>query len=245
MRRFITIVFCLAVMLLSFPTGGWCLDAAVHGRVSSKFVLRDTDGFQYGFLDETEGIDVVGEADDGAQALEMVHALQPDVLLLDLNMPGMGGLDVLPEIRATLPKLKVLILTGRDEDNYIMRALRAGAHGYILKTTGEDALIQAVRDVADGHVVLGRGVAERVVQLMAHDDQESDGLSEIEQTILIGVATGLTNDQIAERLNVDPQLVAEQLLALISQFGAKSRTEVALIALRRGVISLEDLHSFE
>jgi DNA-binding NarL/FixJ family response regulator len=196
------------------------------------------------FLDDDEAIEVVGQADDGAQALDLVRELEPDVLLLDLNMPGTGGLDVLPEIRETLPDIKVLVLTGRDEDSYIMRALRAGAHGYVLKTTDEDALIQAVKDVADGHVVLGRGVAERVVQLMAQEDRAREGLSEIEQTILLGVASGLTNDEIAERLRVDPQLVAEQLIMLIEQFEAQSRTELALIALRRGVISLDDLHDF-
>jgi DNA-binding NarL/FixJ family response regulator/tRNA A-37 threonylcarbamoyl transferase component Bud32 len=195
-------------------------------------------------LSDDEAIEVVGQADDGAQALDLVHDLEPDVLLLDLNMPGTGGLDVLPEIRETLPDMKVLVLTGRDEDSYIMRALRAGAHGYVLKTTDEDALIQAVKDVADGHVVLGRGVAERVVQLMAQEDRAREGLSEIEQIILLGVASGMTNVEIAERLRVDPQLVAEQLIALIEQFGAKSRTELALIALRSGVISLDDLHDF-
>ncbi len=196
------------------------------------------------FLDEDEAIEVVGQADDGAQALAMVHELDPDVLLLDLNMPGAGGLDVLPEIRDTLPHIKVLVLTGRDEDSYIIRALRAGAHGYVLKTIDETALVQAVKDVAEGHIVLGRGVAERVVQLMAYEERTRSGLSEIEQTILLGVASGLTNDQIAERLRIDPQLIAEQLIMLIQQFGAKSRSEVALIALRRGVISLDDLHNF-
>jgi DNA-binding NarL/FixJ family response regulator/tRNA A-37 threonylcarbamoyl transferase component Bud32 len=196
------------------------------------------------FLDDTEGIEVVGQADDGAQALALVRELEPDVLLLDLNMPGTGGLDVLPEIRETLPNIKVLILTGRDEDSYIMRALRAGAHGYVLKTTDEDALVQAVQDVAEGHVVLGHGVAERVVQLMTYEERPREGLSEIEETILLGVAAGLTNDQIAERLRIDPQLVAAQLVTLIEQFGAQSRSEVALIALRRGVISLDDLHRF-
>jgi DNA-binding NarL/FixJ family response regulator/tRNA A-37 threonylcarbamoyl transferase component Bud32 len=197
------------------------------------------------FLEENEAIQVVGEADDGRAALEVVREQQPDVLLLDLNMPGVSGLDILPDLRATWPDIKVLVLTGRDEDTYIMRALRAGAHGYILKTTGEDELVQAVRDVVAGHLVLGHGVAERVAQaLMAQTAGRATELSALERTILLGIASGQTNDQIAERLRIVPQLVAEQLILLIEQLGAKSRTEAALIALRRGLIMLEDLHNF-
>ncbi|MBN2305791.1 MAG: protein kinase [Anaerolineae bacterium] len=197
------------------------------------------------YLDDNPAIDVVGEADDGAQAIEIVREKNPDVLLLDLNMPGMGGLDALPQVRSTWPNVKVLVLTGRDEDAYIMRALRAGAHGYVLKTINEEALIQAVHDVYEGHLVLGHGVAERVVQgLMVHNTAEDIDLSELERKILIGIAAGLTNEQIAERLKIAPQLVAAQLLTLIEQLEAKSRMDASLIALRRGLILLEELHDF-
>lgn len=196
------------------------------------------------FLEENDRIDVVAQADDGGQALAMVRDHEPDVLLLDLNMPGLGGLDVLPEIRSTLPDIKVLVLTGRDEDSYIMRALKAGAHGYVLKTTDEGELVKAVLEVAEGHLVLGHGVAERVVHLMAQGDNKVAPLSDIERTILLGIAAGMTNDEIAEHLRIDPQLVAAQLIQLMQHFDAQSRTEVALIALRRGVIDLDDLHNF-
>jgi DNA-binding NarL/FixJ family response regulator/tRNA A-37 threonylcarbamoyl transferase component Bud32 len=197
------------------------------------------------FLNDNDGIEVVGEADDGQRALEIVREQRPDVLLLDLNMPGVSGLDILPQLRDTCPGTRVLVLTGRDEDAYIVRALRAGAHGYILKTIDERDLVQAVIDVRNGHLVLGHGVAERVVQgLMARNDGEASDLSDLERTILIGVAAGLTNDQIADRLRIDPQLVAAQLVALIEQLNAKSRSEAALIALRQGLITLEDLHNF-
>jgi serine/threonine protein kinase/DNA-binding CsgD family transcriptional regulator len=196
------------------------------------------------YLNDNPAIEVVGEADDGAQALAIVKEKKPDVLLLDLNMPGTGGLEVLPQIRAEWPEVKVLVLTGRDEDTYIMRALRAGAHGYILKTTGEEELIRAVQDVYAGHLVLGRGVAERVVQgLMGGETEPGDQLSDLDRAILTGIAAGQTNDQIAERLNIAPQLVAVQLKNLIEQLGATSRTEASLIALRRGLILLEDLHN--
>jgi DNA-binding NarL/FixJ family response regulator len=195
------------------------------------------------FLGEQEDMVIVGEADDGEQTLKMVRQERPDVLLLDLNMPGTSGLDILPQIRSTWPDLRVLVLTGRDEDSYIVRALRAGAHGYVLKTTAEDELVRAVRDVAEGNLVLGRGVAERVVQGLVSQDANAPRLSDLDRAILMGIAAGMSNDQIAERLHLDPQLVDEQLLVLINMLGAKSRTDASLIALRRGLIMLEDLHN--
>ena len=197
------------------------------------------------YLNDHPSIEVVGEADDGAQALKIVAEKQPDLLLLDLNMPGTSGLDILPEVRKTWPDVKVLVLTGRDEDAYIMRALRAGAHGYVLKTASEDELVQAVRDVVDGHLILGRGVAERVVQgLVMRDTSQDEALTDLDRAILTGVAAGLTNEQIASRIKIDSQLVDAQLMTLLDRFGAKTRTEASLVALRQGLILLEDLHSF-
>lgn len=198
------------------------------------------------FLNETEDIEVVGEADNGKQALDIVSTQQPDVLLLDLDMPGMSGLEALPQIRKAWPNIRVLVLTGQADDSYIMRALRAGAHGYILKTTEEQALIQAVRDVMKGHMVLGHGVAERVAQGFVTQQSEENHapFSDLDRMILCGIAAGLTNDKIAERLRIDPQLIDGQLTVLIGQLGAKTRTETSLIALRRGVISLDDVHNF-
>ncbi|HML23049.1 MAG TPA: protein kinase [Aggregatilinea sp.] len=196
------------------------------------------------FLDVNDDINVVGEADNGDQALEVVRDQQPDVLLLDLNMPGLGGLDILPQLRSNWPDVKVLVLTGRDEDVYIMRALRAGAHGYVLKTIGEDALVQAVRDVAQGNLVLGHGVAERVVQgFVGRAEVTSNVLTTLEHAILTGIAAGQTNDEIAQRLKLDPQIVGEELIELLDRMGTASRTEAALIALRRGWVALEDLHN--
>ncbi|MEP0763140.1 MAG: protein kinase [Chloroflexota bacterium] len=193
-------------------------------------------------LSATDEFEVVGEADDGEQALELVRTAQPDVLLLDLNMPKASGLDILPQIRQTWPGIKVLVLTGRAEDQYIMHALRAGAHGYVLKTTAEEELIHAVHDVAAGRLVLGQGVAERVVEgYTSRPATEGDQPGELDRAILTGVAAGKTNDQIAERLGLDPQIVDQQLAQLIAQLGARSRVETGLIALRRGLVSLQDL----
>ncbi|HEX3052034.1 MAG TPA: response regulator transcription factor [Aggregatilineaceae bacterium] len=178
--------------------------------------------------------------------MELVREKRPDVLLLDLNMPGTSGLDILPEIRASLPEVKVLVLTGRDEDLYIIRALRAGAHGYILKTSGEESLVQAVKDVAAGHLVLGHGVAERVAQgfMNRAETKPQAALGDLDRAILTGVAAGMTNEQIAEKLRLDSQLVDAQLMLLLEQMGARSRTDASLMALRQGLILLDDLHNF-
>ncbi|MCD4687318.1 MAG: response regulator transcription factor, partial [Anaerolineae bacterium] len=143
------------------------------------------------------------------------------------------------------PHIRVLVLTGQTEDAYIMRALRAGANGYILKTTEEHALLQAVREVNKGHLVLGHGVAERVAQgFVTQESDSTEQFGELERLILIGIAAGLTNDQIAERARIDAQLVDAQLSQLIGQLGAQTRTETSLIALRRGMIKLDDVHNF-
>ncbi len=201
-------------------------------RMGLAMVLAATDEFE-----------VVGQADDGEQTLTLLESTQVDVLLLDLNMPKASGLDILPRIRQTWPRVRVLVLTGRDEDQYIMRALRAGAHGYVLKTTPEQELLHAVHDVMAGRLVLGQGVAERVVEGYTARPEGGD-LSELDRAILTGVAAGLTNDQIAERLKIDPQIVDEQLAQLINRLGARSRLETGLIALRQGLVSLHDLQRY-
>lgn len=229
------------------PTGGIPRPAAAPCERAIRVVLADDHRILRMtlavYLNETECIEVVGEADDGDQALALVREHHPDVLLLDLNMPGRGGLDVLPEIRASWPEVRVLVLTGRDEDAYIMRALRAGAHGYVLKTTNEDDLVRAVQEVAEGHVVLGRGVAERVVQgLVSRGAPEGETLSDLDRALLTGIAAGQTDAQIAGRLRLSAEIVEQQISTLMQQLGASSRVDASLIALRRGLILLEDLH---
>jgi DNA-binding NarL/FixJ family response regulator len=148
-------------------------------------------------------------------------------------------------VRQSVPEVKVLVLTGQTEDEYIMRALRAGAHGYILKTTEENALVQAVRDVLKGHLVLGHGVAERVAQRYVTRPQAEDepAYDELARAVLVGIAAGLSNDQIAERLHLAPPIVDRQVKELLERLRASSRIEAAMIALRQGVIHLDDIHT--
>lgn len=188
--------------------------------------------------------EIVAQVGDGQSALEAAQRLQPDVLLLDLNMPGKGGLDVLPEIRQTAPNVKVLVLTGREEDWYIMQALRAGANGYILKSNDEDELIEAIIKVTEGNLVLGRGIAERVVTgLLSNLNEEERRLNDLERRLLLYVAGGFENVEISNRLKLTMPLVIETLASAMNKLGAKDRHSAALQALRMGVIVLDDLHS--
>jgi serine/threonine protein kinase/DNA-binding CsgD family transcriptional regulator len=189
---------------------------------------------------------VIGEASNGDEALQRVLQLQPDVLVLDLNMPGKGGLDVLPLIRQQAPKVKVLILTGRDEDWYITQALRAGAHGYMLKSADHGDVVDAIQKVAAGTLVLGKGVAEKVVTgMLGTGTPEKPRLTDSERNLLLHVAAGYDNEGIAERLNVDLVIVINTLARAIDKLGAKDRHSAALKALRDGHILLEELQSLQ
>lgn len=195
------------------------------------------------FLESRDDFVVVGEASDGDQALRQTIALLPDVLLLDLNMPGKGGLEILPSIRAEAPNVKVLILTGREEDWYIMRAMRAGAHGYVLKSGDEQELIDGIVKVTQGHMVLGQGVAERIVTGMIGGGSDSQLLLNMtERQVLLYVAGGFDNGEIARHLQLSQPVVIETLAQAMNKLNAKDRYEAALTALRQNFIDLNELH---
>lgn len=195
------------------------------------------------FLSEHPEFDVIGEASNGEAALEQTINLQPDVLMLDLNMPGKGGLDILPQVRAQAPKVKVLVLTGRDEDWYITQALRSGAHGYILKSASEEDLVDAIQKVAQGNLVLGHGITEKVVTGMLGSGSKQ--LTDIERRVLLLVAAGYENDDIAAQTNLSLAAAIETLAHAMNKLGAKDRYAAALKALRRGDILLDELHALD
>ncbi|MBK8025322.1 MAG: protein kinase [Chloroflexi bacterium] len=194
------------------------------------------------FIAQHDRYVVIGEAGDGESALRDILNLHPDVVLLDLNMPVKGGLDILPNIRADAPDVRVLVLTGRDEEWYIMRALRAGAHGYLLKSSSEDELIDAIEKVSSGQLVLGRGVAEKVVTGMLRSPEDQEKLNDVERQVMLLVATGYENDAIAERLGMQLTELIEVLANAMDKMNARDRHSAALQAVRRGEILLEELH---
>lgn len=163
-----------------------------------------------------------------------------DVLMLDLNMPVMGGLDVLPLVRAQAPNVRVLVLTGRDENWYITQALRAGAHGYLLKSASEEDLIDGLFKVYQGHLVLGQGVAEKVVNGMLGIESPTR-LTEDERAIMVLVAKGLTNEEIAARMPIPLTTLLETLAQAITKLRAKDRHAAALQAIKQGDILIDEL----
>lgn len=193
-------------------------------------------------LETREEFVVVAEAGDGDAALKQTLAILPDVLVLDLNMPIKGGLDILPSIRRDAPSVKVLVLTGREEDAYIVRALRAGAHGYVLKSADENELVEAITKIMQGQMYLGRGVAERVVSGLLSGGNTELTLSDEESRLLLYIAAGYENDQIAKQLEKPVTMVIEMLARVLNKMGAKDRYSAALMALRQGLILIEDLH---
>jgi DNA-binding NarL/FixJ family response regulator/tRNA A-37 threonylcarbamoyl transferase component Bud32 len=195
-----------------------------------------------GMLESSGNFVVVAEAGDGDSALNKALAVLPDILLLDINMPGRSGLEILPLLRRDAPDVKVLILTGRDEDAYIVRALRSGAHGYILKSADEKELIDAVTKVMSGQLVLGRGVAERVVTGLLTSRTDKPELDEIETRIIQRVAAGYDNDEIAAALDLSLTQMIELMASLMDKLGSKDRHSAALKALRLGLIVIEDVH---
>lgn len=195
------------------------------------------------FLGTHDDIMVISEAGDGDEALVETLAHKPDILLLDLNMPGKTGLEALPDIRKQAPDVKVLVLTGRDDDMYIMRALRSGAHGYVLKSTDENKLVESIRKVMDGDLVLGRGIAEKVVGGMLHTDQKR--FSDLEMDVLLHIAAGMENAEIAQKLGMSQTQLIETNASLMDKMGVRDRITAALKALREGYILVEDIHDLQ
>ncbi len=208
--------------------------------VDDHVILRSTLAT---VLDNSGEIEVIGEGSNGQEAINLVEQIKPDVLLLDLNMPVMGGLTALPQIKQMNPAVKVLVLTGRDETSYIMRALRGGANGYMVKTAGEHELIQAVHDVSSGNLVLGQGVAERIVQGLQLMNQV-DPLTEEERDVLRCIAIGdEDNAAIARRLGWDETQTTRIVIQVIDKLGVKTRVDASLTALRAGWISVDDIRA--
>lgn len=196
------------------------------------------------FLERDPAIQIVAEANNGDDALLVIAAHQPDVAVLDLQMPGLSGLDVTRRLRAERPGVRVLILTAHDDDPYIFAALRAGAKGYMLKTAGPDELIRAVRLVHAGRSALDPSVAERVVEQMgqmgARGGAGSIQPSERELEVLKLAARGLTNRAIGARLSISERTVHSHLMNVFSKLGTGTRTEAVLKAIHMGWLSLED-----
>jgi DNA-binding NarL/FixJ family response regulator len=199
------------------------------------------------YLADEPDIQVVAEASDGDETLTQVDALHPDVVILDIQMPNVSGVEATRGIKAQHPDVKVLILTSFDNDPYIFALLKAGVSGYLLKSAGPDELVRAVRAVYRGQSVLGPEVAGRVVEalesgrLVSSAPEAHDALTGREIEVLKLAARGLTNVAIAQALTISDRTVHGHLSNIYAKLQASSRTEAVLKALRQGYIGLNDV----
>ena len=185
-------------------------------------------------LERAGGIHVVGQAADGPETLRLVAALRPDVLLLDLAMPGMDGLEVTRRARGLSPKTAVVALTAHEEHAYVLATLEAGASGYLSKASRGREVIQAVRAAATGEAVFSANIARAVTRSALGEGRHSSALTPRELDVLRAAARGLGNKQIAAELGMSARTVQTHLTRVFSKLGVGSRTEAVLLALRAG-----------
>ena len=183
---------------------------------------------------------VTGKAQDGAHALELVAQYQPDLVLMDLKMPVMNGVEATREIRARFPATKVLVLTTYDDDEWVMDAIRAGASGYLLKDTPRDRVVQAVRGTVTGKTFLDPAVAGKIVQHAMQTQSKpsagfTDRLTERELDVLKLIARGLNNADIAERLHLSEGTVRNYVSVILDKLNLTDRTQAAVYALQHGL----------
>ena len=185
-------------------------------------------------LGTIDGLEVVGEAADGETAVRECRLLGPDVVLMDLAMPGTGGVEATRRIRAAQPEVAVLVLTMSDDDDALRRALRAGARGYLLKEAGQEDIVAAIASVSNGQTVLSPGMAERMLEPIA-DSASFPALTTREREILALVADGLRTATIAERLYLSPKTVSNNLTAIFAKLGVADRAQAMIMARQHGL----------
>jgi len=187
-----------------------------------------------GMLAVEPDVEVVGEAADGAAAVSMARSLTPDLVLMDLRMPVLDGAAATAQITEDLPDVHVLILTTYETDTDILRAVEAGATGYLLKDTPRDQLVAGVRAAARGESALSPSVARRLVQQLRSD---ADRLTARELEVLSGVARGLSNAAIGRELYITEATVKTHLLRVFGKLGVDDRTHAVTVAIQRGILA--------
>jgi len=188
-------------------------------------------------------IEVVGLAENGRQALELLAEVQPDVVLMDLKMPVLNGVQATSRLRRDYPDVQVLVLTTYADDRWLFDAIRAGASGYLLKDTRRDELIAAVKGTAEGKSFLDPAVAGKLMKqaVAPHPsavsaESQADPLTDREREVVSLLAEGHSNPEIARRLHLAPGTVRNYVSVILQKLGVSDRTQAAIVALRRGLV---------
>jgi DNA-binding NarL/FixJ family response regulator len=198
-------------------------------------------------LEQEPDLDVVGEAGDGEEAVELATSMKPDVAIIDISMPKMDGIEATRRIKAVCPSVNVLILTAYDDDQFIFSLLEAGAAGYLLKTVRSRELVDAVRAVYSGESVLHPSIARKVLNRFVSASGKPEGkepssiLSEREMEVLKLAAKGLSNQDIADKLCLSIRTVQGHLGHIFNKLQVSSRTEAVVRAMKEGWVTLEDV----
>jgi two-component system, NarL family, response regulator DevR len=189
-------------------------------------------------LDIEDDFTVVAEAADGRAAVEQARAHQPDIVLMDVRMDGMGGIEACREIRSTLPATKVLILTSYAEEETVVAALLAGAAGYVLKNVARARLLEALRSVARGESLLDSKITRSVVDKLIgmHGQSADDDLTAREREVLVLIAEGATNKEIAAKLVVSENTARNHVSHILTKLGFSRRSEAAAYAVKKGLL---------
>lgn len=191
------------------------------------------DGLRGAFAADPD-VEVVGEASNGSEALALVASTEVDVVLMDLRMPGMGGVEAITRLRQTHPQVRVLVLTTFDTDSDVLPAIEAGATGYLLKDTPRDELLRAVRAAHRGEAVLSPSVAERLMGHVRRPPQEQLSTRELE--VLRLVAAGVTNRVAARTLSISEATVKTHLLHIYAKLGVRDRASAVAVGYERGLL---------
>jgi two-component system NarL family response regulator len=192
-------------------------------------------------LEEDERVQVIGQAVDGADVIKRAEALKPDVVLMDLKMPNLDGVEATRRIMAEHPEIKVLVLTTFDADSYVLQALRAGASGYVLKDSQPSAIVSSILAVVAGERVMANAVANRVLDMLTGSTTPKefyDGLTTREVEILKLLAVGHPNKQIARRLGISEKTVRNHVSHMYEKLQIYDRSQAVLYAVRKGLVEL-------
>jgi DNA-binding NarL/FixJ family response regulator len=192
-------------------------------------------------LDEDSRVTVVGQAGDGAEALKVVAKTKPDVVLMDIKMPNMDGIEATRQIVAQFPGVHVLVLTTFEADNHVIQALKAGASGYVLKDSLSDSIVSSIVAVMAGERVMASAVANRVLEMLTGTTTPKefyDGLTSREVEILKLLASGMANKQIAFRLKISEKTVRNHVSNMYEKLGIYDRAQAVLYAVKKGLVEV-------
>jgi len=212
--------------------------------VPRVLIVDDQTLFRSGLaqlMDDDDRVDVVGEAGDGVEAVQKVSTLKPDIVLMDLRMPNLDGIEATRKIVAEHPEVRVLILTTFEADNHVIQALKVGASGYILKDSQPDAIVSSILAVAAGERVMSGAVASRVLEMLTGTTTPKefyDGLTAREIEILKMLASGMANKQIAYKLKISEKTVRNHVSNMYEKLQIYDRSQAVLYAVRKGLVEV-------